>query len=325
MSKLVNPKVEVKILGVDTLTVSDLTIGFDISKDLDEEPNDAMVSIFNLSEDQRGMLTNSELVETPVEISLTGSGSTELVKAFAGEIDDVYHLNLRPGHETRISCTSQKSAHYSSYVDALTFAMGTPASTVINALADAIDISTQFCTLSPAPILLSQSFTGLAFKQLEKFCRDYGYRVFVLDGVLKISSVYMPQNIVPKVILPMELLSHPIPRKVIDGELIERMSVAETVGFDALVALPTNKKKTKLSKKPGPSDWVEYNAVDKQLEGWDFEFLCQPDIQPDDVITVATTATAGKLLRVRDVNHFGDNETFDDWTSVVQTTVYEAL
>jgi hypothetical protein len=323
MSRLENPKIEIKIHGSTTITITDLFMDYDIDKDTDEEPNEAELTIYNLSEDLRSFLKSGEFVETPLEIYLTKAGGSELVRAFAGEINTARSSFVRPGHETRIHCLGQKFAHYSAYIDQLTFPAGTPAPTIIATLADAIGLPQLFGVLPVVPIMLSQSFTGNAFKQLSKFCADYGLRVFVLDGVLRISDIYTPPNLVPKVILPSALLSSPIPAMYTDEELVEKMSMSEATLFN--VSASANRKKTKQSKKSGPTDYVEYDAVDKQVDGWDFEFLCQPDIDPDDIITVVSTETAGKLLRVREVSHSGNNENFDIWNTEVKTSVYEAF
>lgn len=325
MSTLVNPQIEVKIFGIETLIIKDLFIDFDISKDIDEEPNEASLSISNLPADTRNQLVKAELVDVPIEIYLTKSGSNELTKAFIGEVDRVRNTFERPGHITDIMCTSQKSSQYSAYVDQLTFKRGTQADVIINKLAEAIDLPQQFPTLSTAGIPLSQSFTGLAFKQLQKFCTDYGYRVFISDGVLKIISIYEPQNLTPKVIDPLALLSTPISTRVSDSELLERSSVSETTMFDELAAKPKRRKRKKLSKKPGQNDeYIEYEAVEKNLDGWDLELLMQPDLQPDDLVTIDSTETKEQQLRIRSVNHHGNNESFDTWNTNVETTVYEA-
>ncbi len=331
MAKLQNPKIEVKIIGLQEYTIRDLFVDFDISKDVYEEPNEAELTIYNLSEDKRGRLAAIEYVEMPLEIYLTKAGQTELTSAFAGEISDVKNDNLRPGHATRISCTGQKSSHYSAYVEELTFAAGTAANVVIKKLADAVELPNQFGQLPTSPLLLSQSFTGSAFENLVKFGTDYGLRVYVLDGVLNISSIHSPRNVVPKTILRADLLSKPIKTVITDEEFIERQSIMEAtekkLDWDPLDLFGTKKrrKKRKKSKKKKKTDYIEYDTIDKQLEGWDFECLCQPDINPDDIIQVIHPETTGKQFRVREINHYGSNETFDDYTSRIRTSVYEVL
>jgi hypothetical protein len=322
MTQLVNPKCEVKILGLDEFTIRGHHLQFDVTKDVEEDPNDATITVYNLNDSQRGLLTVSDLVDTPIELYASRTGSTELVKVFAGEIEDAKNRPMRPGHETRIQCTSQKSSHYSAYVDKLTFEAGTRAISVINALADAVGLPWTSVKLSQAPIPFSQSFSGSAYRQLEKFCRDFGYRVFVLDGALHITSVYEPENTTARDIPAKAILSEPIPRKVIDEQLVERMS---TNVIDDMLSenYEKRKKRRKRSKRPGPTDYVTYDAVDKQFEGWDFELSLQPDVQPDDLISVPWKTTKDKVLRVNSVNHTGDTSNFDDWTTRLETVLYE--
>lgn len=325
MNTLINPKIEVKIFGLSDLLIKDLYMDFSIFKDVSEDPNDANITIYNLDENSRNELTKGELVNIPLEIYLSRSGESELVKAFAGEIEDAINTNEMPGHSTFLSCISQKSSHFSAYVDSLTFKRGTPANQIIHSLADAVGLPYDFPVLSKTGIPLSQSFTGLAFRQLEKFCTDYGYRVYILDGTLYVSSIYEPNNVFPKVINPLLLLTDPISTRISDDKLIEQMSISENTIIDEIANDSKNQRKIKRSKRFSSSDnYVEYDAVDNSLAGWELDLMMTPDLQPDDLLTIDAEETKGHKLRVRSVEHTGDSEDFGEWRTHVETSIQES-
>ena len=316
--KLVNPRCALRIYGAEDILIQDLDIDFEISKDLDEEPNEATVTIHNLSEDTRTRIIDPSVKDTPIEILLTPFGLEDLIVAFVGEVDRVTNEPLRPGFITRLECSSQKWQHRALYVEQKTYTMGTPAQTIVDDFVKAINIPVnQVAAPLVNPILLAQSFTGPAFPLLQRFLFDYGRLAYILDGVLTITSSYTPPvaTIVP--IVEEIMLTQPQPIERTDSVEVAIRTVTETVGLDPLQKL-TRKQKKKYRKKIVNSRWkstthksvlnvtendtIEVEAVDTVIHGIECELLSLPTMQPDAIVQFPN----GNQYRVQSVNHFGN-------------------
>ncbi|MBV6340983.1 baseplate hub protein [Candidatus Magnetobacterium casense] len=330
MAQIVNPRVEVRIFGAtDTITIKDLFMSVAITKDLEDEPNEADLTVYNLAAATRAQLVDADSHAAPVEIYLTPSGIDELVLAFRGEVDNVHHRNMRPGYETTIHCTSQQLNHRSKYIDKKTFAAGTSVSAIVDFFVKEISLPSQIETLPSQNIILSQSFNGPAFLLLHRFVNDFGMFAFILDGVLHISSVDAPNDPQGISIDPNMLLTAPESTLRTDAERIQRM-----LNFDIDYKDPVKKKrrrKTKVRKvaglykgatASGADDYVEFEAVDTEIRGYDFTLLMQPHLQPDNLIHFNTDELKNKLHRITVVRHFGNNENFSDWTTELETQEY---
>jgi hypothetical protein len=118
MVQLVNPRYQLKLFAETELTIEGLNIEYEVNKDLEMEPNEAIISIWNLNADYRAQIVEAGMVETPVELYLTPGGIDELVLAFRGEIETVNNQTSRddPGIETRIRCSSQQRNHRAIWV-----------------------------------------------------------------------------------------------------------------------------------------------------------------------------------------------------------------
>lgn len=301
--KLVNPRCALRIYGAEDILIQDLDIDFEISKDLDEEPNEATVTIHNLKEDTRTRIIDPSVKDTPIEILLTPFGLEDLIVAFVGEIDRVTNEPLRPGFITRLECSSQKWQHRALYVEQKTYTMGTPAQTIVDDFVKAINIPVnQVAAPLVNPILLAQSFTGPAFPLLQRFLFDYGRLAYILDGVLTITSSYTPPvaTIVP--IVEEIMLTQPQPIERTDSVEVAMRTVTETVGLDPLQKLTRKEKKQIQKKVVGENDYVEVEAVDTVIHGIECELLSLPTMQPDAIVQFPS----GNQYRVQSVQHFGN-------------------
>lgn len=327
MTNIVNPRIEVRVFGQEVFAIKDLYMDFDIVKDLDEEPNEASISIYNLNSDFRGKLTGSTEVSTPIEIYLTPSGIDTLVLAFRGDIDTARHINLRPGHETQLVCSSQALSHRTAYVSQKTFPKGTPVYDIVNFLADKIGLPSKVeleglgSGIYSHGILLSQSFSGPAFPLLKRYAFDLGLYAFILDGVLNVTSIHEPQSPTVVTIKESVFLSTPQPTLRRDEDMVEMRTVFEGAHINPFAK--KRKKNKKAKKLDVHNDYVEYNVVDSAVEGVDLGLLCQPDLQPDSIINLDIDGYRRKLYRVTEVNHHGNNETFDQWTTDIKADLYD--
>ena len=330
MAKIINPRTEIKIFGVEEFSISKATsttdkylyVDFDIVKDFDAEPNEADLTIYNLSETTRKRISDFANQSAPLEIYLTPSGVDELVRAYRGEIDHAGHRSQRPGYETVINCTSQKEQHRAIFINQKTFAKGTPVMAIVNFLVNEIGCPAEIAPLPFVGILKAETFSGPAYPLLRRYVQYLGMHCFFTDGVLKIASVHAPQN---PMVYPIEkrlMLEDPEETTRIDLEDVELKMMAELSGKDPL-APKRRKRKKKRSKVVGKTSYIEYEAVDKTIHGIRCEVLCQPDRKPDDVIVLPEyPALASRLFRVREVRHFGDDYG-DAWTTILDCDEYE--
>jgi hypothetical protein len=330
---LVNPKMSFTVFGDTDInfetreaTVDSLEMEFFIEKDIEDEPNEAQVTVYNLSEGSRRQLVEASYQNAPIELRVTPSDVDELALVFRGEIDSTRVQPMSPGHAIEMGCTSQKKQHRAFYIDKKTYAAGTSRDQIVDDFLAVIGMPVQWNVESEphfSDLLLSHSFSGSAFALLKSFVYDMGRYCFINDGVIHISSIYEPQNPTVKDILKKFLLGKPQDTDVSDGEDVEMRTVTETVHINPLSDQRRRKKKTKAEKRVGENDYVEYQSVDTSIPGMDFVLLCQPDLQPDDIIRFPDYDPIKEtLFRVRSVQHETENSFFDSWTTEVSTSIY---
>lgn len=316
MTVLSNPEIKLKIYGPTTLEIKDLDMSFNIVKDLEDEPNEAEVTIYNLSEATRDKFTNVHSHATPIEIFLTEPGFPDFVRAFAGEIDQATNTFLRPGHETVLTCTSLKWTHKQKRIDKKTYESGTPLRTVVNDFLSAIALPFETVELPTAPILLSRSFSGPAFPLLKGFVEDLGYFCYILDGTVYITDIEERPRESTKTIKKTSLLS--TPRETVrQSESLVKM---QTIPSKKNPYTKTRRKKTTVTRKTfGKNGFLDVDVVDEELVGLELEMLCNPSIDPDDILILPEyDRYKNKFYRVYSVNHFGDNFG-GDWTTIATT------
>jgi len=350
MAQVINPKVVLRILGTETIVISDAHVSFDIQKDLEDEPNEATVTIYNLNADTRNNVINTDLQDVPIEIYLSEHGTEDIVLAFLGEIDTVKNRNNKPGYVTELTCYSQKVNHQNKFIEPKSYAKGTAINQIIQDFVDVIALPYNLIDVPTDGILLGQSFSGPAFRLLRKFCEDFGYFVYILDGVLNISSVYDPIDTSSFEIRADRLIYDPIPTERVDAIDIEMRTIVEMSGLESLRSRKKIKRKKKvkgivynvppkgfktkrytendlelldreaLIKDLPKEDYIEYDAADMVITGKDFELFLVPTLQPDQIINVEGDSS---LYRIREVNLYGDNFGGDYMVSL-KTDDYEA-
>jgi hypothetical protein len=318
-------------LGILDTIIEDFDMEVEITKDTDEEPNSATVTIYGLATSTRTAITEAAAKYAPIEIYMTPAGSVYLptglpnyVLAFKGELDAVHTNQLRPGHETIIQCTGQRIVYVSGYMDQKTYPLGTPKAVIIAELANATGLPLQMGTLPGDAILLSQSFSGPIFPLLRQFCADNGLYAWIEDGTLKIASFYMPLILVPKVILAGAMIESPLETSRTDSVDVLQRTIVETALTVPLSVL--RPKRTKSAKKQLFTTYIASTVVDTEIPGVLFRLLANPDIQCDDLVTVVDPLDPlwlGKLFRVKSVMHYGDNYG-GEWTTELETDNYEA-
>ncbi|MCK5610783.1 hypothetical protein KAR91_53415 [Candidatus Pacearchaeota archaeon] len=319
MAQLVNPKIEIKILGGYDITISDARMSARISKDLKENPNEAEIRILNLNRNYQDQIRDAGYNDAPVEIYFTAGGrpSEGLIKAYVGEIDFATSEDTHPGVETFIKAFSQKKNHRSFYFQK-TFSKGTPIDEIILEFVSAIGLPRgNDYDLPTNGILLSESFSGAAFDLLARYCFDIGRYTYIIDGKLYITSIFQPPEPVVISLDPKLMLSTPMKKTRHDRTDIEMRAISE----DGVKSpFPPEKKRRRRKKKiievPGANDYVQFEAVDEAIRGMDFDVMAQPGINPDMVI-----GENGLYYRIQGIDHDVDNDG-GSWKSEIETDEY---
>lgn len=297
-------------------------LSFSVEKDLSEEPNAAEFILYNLNTDTRGFIGEAGKVESIIEFFATTIEIPDAVPrmVFKGEIERVENENLHPGTATHIYCTSQKINHREFWFQK-TYAAGTYVDDIINDLLDTIGLPKgNVWEESTETIILSKSFAGPAYELLQRFMFDRGMYCYIADGKIYSSLVSVAPITPVKTIEDYVLRGDPENVVRMARNLIEMKTVIEVTGKipDALKARSTRKRRKKKQMEIyGQNDYVEFEAVDNQIDGMVFQLFLQPDFNPDDMFRYNLN-----LYRAISVEHTGD--TFGgDWDTVLTTDIYE--
>lgn len=328
VTQIKNPRVEIKVYQDETLVLNDRTVSvdddlhidFEIEKSLNEEPNDATITIYNLNEATRSKLVDSSNQYSPIEIYITPGGFPEtFVLAYSGEVNECRNHFLNPGHETVLWCTSEQENHRSLFFNK-EYEAGTSYRTIIDDMITAINLPRGFIeTIPDQEILMSESFSGPAFPILQRYVFDMGLYAYILDGKILITDREEHGN--PTVFNINEdfLLQTPQATSRVDKQTIMQRTVTQARSVNPFARQRKRRKKTKTTKVNGDNGYTEYEATDKTIEGMDFTILCIPGVQPDDIIPYDN-----RLFRVRQLMHYGDNYG-GSWTTELTTDVYDDL
>jgi hypothetical protein len=329
MTQLINPKAEVTVYGQETFTIpNDAEIDVKITKDLTSEPNEAEVIISNLKQETQDRFQNAADQAMPIEIYLTPIGSEELVLAFKGEIDEVSTETDPdiPGTETSIFCSSQKQQTRDAYIDSKTYSAGTSRSQIIQDFIDALGVPIGIVEdiEDVGGILISESFTGPAFPLLQQYVFDLGMYCYMLDGKLYVTSVAQPESPTVRSITEAYNISRPKKTKRNDDLIVEMKTIAEASGLPVFKGKRSRKKKKKkYTKVVGANDYVDYNTVDKTVNGVRFHYFLIPDLEPDEVIDMPGYEFLGdKKYHVQEIEITANNQQ-GPWEMMVETDDYD--
>jgi hypothetical protein len=301
----VNQVIEITIRGdTDIVIGAGIEKRFEFTKDMSDEPNEAMVEIYNLNQDTRAAIKAAADKYTPIEIAFSGLGTADPVRAYVGEIESVINRNMRPGFVTEIRALSEKRAHRAAYVTQKTYAAGTAKSDIVKDLTDAIGLPVESDTMPTIGILLSHSFSGAAFPILQRFVYDMGMYCFINDGVLHISNVYDPPSPTVVEITPEMLIVEPQDTTRTNAADTELHTVTDMANVAPLRKKRRRKKSSTQKKEPGPNDYVEIDAIDIVIPGVEMECFGIPTLNPDNLTTLDKGQTH---YRVFQVDTWGDD------------------
>lgn len=100
---------------------TNIEMSINVTKDLDGEPNEATVEIYNLNTDTRNRIIDPSVRDTPIEILFAPFGTDELHTCFVGEVERARSYPQRPGMVTQLTCKSQRWNSRDKYVEPTTY------------------------------------------------------------------------------------------------------------------------------------------------------------------------------------------------------------
>lgn len=322
MSNVINPHIAVLIKGASDWWSDDetprLEMSIEVTKDLDDEPNEAVVEIFNLNADTRSRIIDPSVRDTPIEIHFSAFGTEDLTKCFVGEVETARTERQWPGLVTRLVCKSQRWHTRSKYLEGQTYEAGTPIQQIIDDIVKVIDLPLQSETLPSTSVLLAQTFNGPAFFALRKFLYSYGYFVYITDGILYISGVYAPPNPTQITVTKNFMVSEPRPIERKDAIDVVLHTITDTNNVNPFAKKNRRNKKAWKKQALSRNDYVEYDAIDDVIFGVECETLGTPAVQPDNIVTFEGDSNT---YRVQQVTHRGD--TREGVTTWIQADLYE--
>lgn len=222
-----------------------------------------------------------------------------------------------------INCTSQKINHREFFFQK-TYAAGTYDDDIINDLVAEIGLPRgNFFEIGVSTTILSKTFSGPAYELLQRFMYDRGMYCYILDGKIYCTMVAVHEVDNIKSLNDYIYTSDPEPVTRNVRNLIEMKAIIETTGRIPDIFKENYKKNRRRRKKKkkkiityGENDYVEFEAVDQQVDGMVFNLLAAPDINPDDMVS-----HGGILYRVHKVEHSADNAG-GEWDTTVHTDIY---
>jgi hypothetical protein len=250
-----------------------LRISFAVQRDDKRTPNNAEIRIYNLNPAAAQALAHADAVSVSLE---------------AGYVDDVGQIFLgdlrscktrREGADlvTTISGGDGEASLRTARINR-TFPAGTPVSTVLKGLADALGVgkgnAAAAGTALTGRLSKARTLSGLVFDELEAFCRTQGLRWSVQDSALQIRTEGQP-------VLPST------------GPLLRRDS--------GLIGEPEVEKNASVSRR-------EPKAKGTVVSG---TCLLRPDLIPGVAFRVESTSFSGNLVCIQ-TTHTGDTHA-DDW------------
>jgi hypothetical protein len=326
MSTVINPDIRVRVETIfgDVWDSAEepvrLDIDIEVTKDLSGEPNQAVIQIYNLNADTIAILTAGG--DPNIEIWFNMYGETALTSCFVGEIVNCYTTEEHPGSATNIICESQRYHCRDKYVT-LNYENGTAFSLIVDALTEAIGLPVQSCKIPGMNILSAMALTGPAFLNLQQLLKTAGMFVYIVDGVLYISSVFEPPTDTIVEIKNSMLTAQPQPTTRRDvRDLWYTLSLNNAGAADAANNFSINKDKIKRVSKRQALDknrtLVQVDAVDTDITGRSFELLGIPNLQPDTIVQIEDDAA---YYRVQRLSHRGNNR--DGVISSCQADAFE--
>lgn len=255
------------IPGVDSLFIE-----FDINVARNEEPNRAKISIYNLNETSRSLLSASHQ-----GVEFFGGYSGEVKSIFRGVTTNVAHHHAKTFWKTTLYAGDGEK-EYSTKKFNKAYSAGTSMLLIIRDMAAALDLPNEIVfdsILALTVLTRGRSFAGLVKDELTKLTKSLGLQWSIQRGTLEITPRGEP------------VISQPFATLLsADTGMIESPLLIE------------RQNKDKDTKKKKPKDDKEERIVGVRVKS-----LLNPDVYPNRLIKIVPqltqTETLGKLMEAK--------------------------
>jgi hypothetical protein len=181
MGSKFNRSVELRVFvsGNRALVITDLDMDFDIRANRRRQPNQAEITVYNMSEANRLLLSQEG---TAIEFSAGYSGQNKVL--FRGVTTSIIHMRSGNTWQSVIYAGDGQKEFLSAYFSA-SYAAGFSVSQIIKDVANTIGLSVEL-DLPNDQLTTSITLDGLAKDALKEICEDYGYRYSIQHQVLQV-------------------------------------------------------------------------------------------------------------------------------------------
>ncbi len=187
-----NPALKVDVEFNDTnshgLDVSGFDIEFEVEKTLKPEPNTCAISVYNLSEDSRQILSGGHKLTVRLDAGYKGA----LSQLYLGEVRAAWTERSGPDFITHLESGDSEQEIAKSRIRA-SYGPKIPAMQALTAIVEALGVGTGNVATAAAMLaakgivtINGGSLGGHAASRLTDFCRSAGLEWSVQDGVIQI-------------------------------------------------------------------------------------------------------------------------------------------
>jgi hypothetical protein len=250
--------------------VDQLFIEFDVNVSRDEEPNRAKISIYNLNETSRSLLSASHQ-----GVDLFGGYAGEVKSIFRGVTTNVAHHHARTFWKTTLYAgDGEKEYSFQKFNKA--YSKGTKIFIILQDMATALGLPNEIIyTDLTASLVRGRSFAGLVKDELTKLTKSLGLQWSIQQGTLEITKRGEP------------VLSQPF-----------AALLSSDTGMIESPVLIERQNKDKDTKKKKPKDDKEERIIGVRVKS-----LLNPDVYPNRLIKIVPqqtqTETLGKLMEAK--------------------------
>jgi hypothetical protein len=175
-----------------------LRIAFEISKTEVSEPNQATVTINNLSDKTRNLIRQGSGMVCIIEAGYVDAGGLQQI--FYGDMMEVNHTIMKPDIETVLVLMDGHKSMRESRLS-VSYRRGTPISQVIKdaatSLGTSVNATFEYVNLPTERLEGSISYSGNTSTWLDKLCSDNGLQWSIQNGSLKIYEAGKSDNLPP--------------------------------------------------------------------------------------------------------------------------------
>lgn len=253
--------------------IEEADMEFDIVTNLNPEPNQATIKIYNLAETTRSLFTADH---QGIEFYASRNATEKPIMIFRGETTNVLSEDIDPGFLTTIYAGDGDKA-FSSIPFNKSYKAGTFILTILKDIAATMSLPTEIDFLDvSAKLLKGETFSGLCKNVLNEITKEYGLKWSIQQGILEIINLVQP------------ILSQPT--------AVLLSADTGMIGAPIIVERQENKQNTKQKGK---------KKKENRLIGVNVTAYLNPEIRPGRLVQVKSETTIqqlGKLLETKQPN-----------------------